>query len=93
MIAVNEYFEGSVKALSFENSQCKVTSGVMDSGDYVFSTSAAELMRVISGELQVKLAGQSQYTRYPSGTEFNVEANTEFAVIVKEQTAYLCFYS
>lgn len=93
MIAVNEYFEGSVKSLSFANSQGKVTSGVMDNGEYTFATNAHELMKVISGELLVKLPGQSSHKSYPSGSEFEVAANTQFEVIVKEQTAYLCFYS
>ncbi|NQZ33597.1 MAG: pyrimidine/purine nucleoside phosphorylase [Oceanospirillaceae bacterium] len=93
MIAVNEYFSGQVKSLSFENSQGKVTSGVMDIGEFTFSTSAHELMKVISGELLVKLPGETSHKTYSSGTEFEVAANTEFDVIVKEQTAYLCFYS
>jgi len=93
MIAVNEYFEGNVKSLAFANSEGSVTSGVMEIGEYTFGTSQDELMKVISGELQVKLPGQSSFTSYPSGAEFNVEANCEFNVIVKEQTAYLCFYS
>jgi len=93
MIEVNEYFEGNVKSLAFTNSEGNVTSGVMEIGAYTFGTSQDELMKVISGELQVKLPGETSYNSYPSGAEFNVAANTEFNVIVKEQTAYLCFYS
>jgi len=92
MIAVNQYFEGKVKSLGFENSQGQVTSGVMDVGEYTFSTAKSELMQVICGELLVKLAGQDSYNSYPGGTEFAVAANSKFEVIVKQQTAYLCFY-
>ena len=92
MIAVNQYFEGKVKSLGFENSQGQVTSGVMDVGEYTFSTAKNELMQVICGELLVKLAGHDSFISYPSGTEFSVAANSEFEVIAKQQTAYLCFY-
>lgn len=93
MINVNEYFDGQVKSLSFNNSEGSVTSGVMDTGEYQFSTSANERMLVISGLLQVRLAGESSFTDYKSGTEFNVAANSQFDVKVLEQTAYLCFYT
>ncbi len=92
MIVVNEYFEGKVKSIGFDNSEGKVSTGVMDIGEYVFSTEQQELMQVISGALQIKQVGQTSYTEYKSGTEFEVAANSEFAVIVKEPTAYLCFY-
>lgn len=92
MIVVNEYFEGSVKSIGFTNSEGKVSTGVMEVGEYVFSTQQQELMQVISGALHIKQVGQADYTEYKSGTEFEVAANSEFAVIVKEPTAYLCFY-
>ncbi|MEH6443473.1 MAG: pyrimidine/purine nucleoside phosphorylase [Oceanospirillaceae bacterium] len=92
MIVVNEYFDGKVKSIGFTNSQGKVSTGVMDIGEYVFSTQQQELMQVMSGALQIKQVGQASYTEYKSGTEFEVAANSEFAVIVKEPTAYLCFY-
>lgn len=89
---VNEYFDGKVKSIGFENSEGKVTSGVMAVGEYEFGTSEDELMKVVSGELLVKLPGADDYAAYPAGTEFKVAANQSFQLIVKEATAYLCFY-
>jgi len=90
---VNEYFDGNVKSIGFENSEGRVTSGVMAIGEYEFGTSENEQMKVVSGELIVKLPGQIDYVAYRSGSEFHVGANEKFQVKVEQPTAYLCFYS
>ncbi|MDI3324673.1 pyrimidine/purine nucleoside phosphorylase [Pontibacterium granulatum] len=89
---VNEYFDGNVKSIGFENSEGRVTAGVMAPGEYEFGTSENELMKVVSGELIVKLPGEEEFKAYPTGTEFNVAANQSFQLKVEQATAYLCFY-
>ncbi|MBE9395830.1 pyrimidine/purine nucleoside phosphorylase [Pontibacterium sp. N1Y112] len=89
---VNEYFDGNVKSIGFENSEGRVTAGVMAPGEYEFGTSENELMKVVSGELIVKLPGEEEFNAYPSGTEFKVAANQSFQVKIEQPTAYLCFY-
>ena len=49
---VNEYFDGNVKSIGFENSEGRATAGVMAVGDYEFGTSENELMKIVSGSLQ-----------------------------------------
>ncbi|MDO6563019.1 pyrimidine/purine nucleoside phosphorylase [Amphritea sp. 1_MG-2023] len=93
MLTVNEYFDGAVKSIGFENAEGKVTSGVMAAGDYEFGTSENELMKVISGELRVKLPGNDAWQSFPSGTEFRVAAHQTFQLQVAQPTAYLCIYS
>ncbi|SEQ28242.1 hypothetical protein SAMN03080615_01035 [Amphritea atlantica] len=93
MLTVNEYFDGAVKSIGFENAEGKVTSGVMAAGDYEFGTSENELMKVVSGELVVKLPGSDEWQAFPTGTEFRVAANQTFQLQVAQPTAYLCFYS
>ncbi|TWU51134.1 pyrimidine/purine nucleoside phosphorylase [Rubripirellula reticaptiva] len=90
---VNEYFDGNVTSIGFENSEGRATAGVMLAGEYEFGTSEKELMKVVSGELHVKLPGDTAFTSYKTGTEFRVAANVKFGVKVAETTAYLCFYS
>ena len=92
MLTVNEYFDGAVKSIGFDNADGKVSSGVMAVGEYEFGTSEDELMKVISGELVVKLPGSDEWQAFPGGTEFNVAANQSFLVKVEQPTAYLCFY-
>ncbi|MGB0663277.1 MAG: pyrimidine/purine nucleoside phosphorylase [Pontibacterium sp.] len=93
MLNVNEYFDGKVKSIGFENAEGKVTAGVMAAGEYEFGTSEDELMKVTSGLLKVKLPGSDSYVDYPAGTEFNVAANQSFQLIVEAPAAYLCYYS
>jgi uncharacterized protein YaiE (UPF0345 family) len=89
---VNEYFDGKVKSIGFENSEGKVTSGVMAIGEYEFGTSEHELMKVVSGAISAKLPGAADFARFASGQQFEVEANQKFQVRIEEPTAYLCFY-
>lgn len=92
MFHVNEYFEGKVTSIGFDNTEGRVTAGVMAIGEYEFGTSEKERMVVTCGELIVKLPGSDDYVSYPSGTEFNVDANQKFQLKVEQATAYLCFY-
>lgn len=89
---VNEYFDGNVTSIGFENSEGKATAGVMAIGEYEFGTSENELMKVVSGELLVKLPGNDSFESFPTGSEFKVAANQKFQLQVKQATAYLCFY-
>ncbi len=58
MLKINEYFDGNVKSIGFEN-KGPVSVGVMEAGEYTFGTAAPERMKVIKGELTVKRPGTS----------------------------------
>ena len=92
MLKINEYFDGKVKSIGFENRDGRVTAGVMAVGDYEFGTSENELMKVVSGELLVQLPGSETFASFPAGSEFKVAANQTFQLQVKETTAYICIY-
>lgn len=92
MLSVNEYFEGNVKSIGFDNSQGQLTVGVMNIGDYTFGTSQHETMTVVSGALTVKLPGSEEWITFSAGERFEVEANQSFDLKVSEPTAYLCQY-
>ena len=89
---VNEYFDGNVKSIGFENSEGRVTAGVMAAGEYEFGTSEYELMKVVSGAIFAKLPDTSDFVKFSAGQQFEVEANQKFQVKIDEPTAYLCFY-
>ena len=92
MFKVNEYYDGNVKSLAFENTEGTVTAGVMAPGEYEFGTSTVEYMTVISGELVVQLAGETEWKSYTPFETFIVEKDSSFKLKVKEQTAYKCIY-
>ena len=92
MFKTNEYFDGKVKSIAFETAEKPATVGVMAAGEYVFSTADKEKMTVISGELIIKLAGDSEATSYSAGQSFDVPENSSFDVNVPADCAYLCEY-
>ena len=88
----NEYFDGNVKSIAFQSETLPATVGVMEVGEYTFSTAAKEYMTVVSGNLTVKLPGAADWQTFNAGETFIVEANASFDVKVTVQTAYLCLY-
>jgi uncharacterized protein YaiE (UPF0345 family) len=89
-LKVNEYFEGNVKSISFQGKPNSSTVGVMAPGEYEFGTGKPEIMKVIAGELEVRLPGKSEWQKFAAGTSFDVEGNSKFQLKVVQDTAYLC---
>jgi len=92
MFNVNEYFDGKVKSLGFENKNGAVTIGVMAAGEYEFGTSSIEYMTVTSGKMSVLLQGEKQWKTYSEYETFIVEKDTKFKVKVEDSTSYKCVY-
>jgi purine/pyrimidine-nucleoside phosphorylase len=92
MIVANEYFNEKVKSLGYSNATGESTVGVMEVGEYEFSTSSHETMYVIEGELNVLLPGSDLWKSYMSGTSFEVAAGASFKVKTLQSTSYLCKY-
>ena len=58
MLNVNEYFAGKVKSIGFDSGSIgRQSIGVMDAGEYTFSTDKPEEMTVITGALRVLIPG------------------------------------
>lgn len=92
MFKHNQYFEGAVASLAFDDAGVAATVGVMKAGEYRFSTAAAERMTVVSGELSICLEGAQQWQTYQAGGEFAIAANSYFDVKVLVDSSYLCHY-
>ncbi|MCX8640977.1 MULTISPECIES: pyrimidine/purine nucleoside phosphorylase [unclassified Gilliamella] len=93
MLNVNEYFDGKVKSISFENASAGSASvGVMLPGEYIFSTINPEEMTVITGSLKVLLPTADDWQVFQAGQVFHVAGESKFDVQVVEATAYLCRY-
>lgn len=91
MIIVNEYFDGAVKSLAYENNG-KSTVGVIDAGEFEFGTASPETMTIVEGEMQVLLNGETEWTLFGAGDSFKVAANSSFKVKLTKQASYLCKY-
>lgn len=89
----NVYFDGKVssRTVVFEDGS-KKTLGFMLAGDYSFDTGAAEIMEIIGGEMDVQLPGSTQWKTVKAGEAFDVPANSNFKLVVKEYADYCCSY-
>ena len=88
----NIYFDGKVtsRAITLADGT-RQTLGVMLPGDYTFNTQDAEIMEMMSGELEIRLPGEEWKTLHTPET-FNVPANSSFDLKIKTVTDYCCTY-
>jgi len=89
----NIYFDGKVAShtVLFADGS-KKTLGIMQAGDYEFSTGAAEIMEILSGELQWQLKGESDWKKIVGGEAFDVPANSTFLMKVPVVCDYCCSF-
>jgi uncharacterized protein YaiE (UPF0345 family) len=88
----NIYYDGKVtsRTVEFDDGSNK-SLGIMLPGDYTFGTGDAEIMEMLSGELEIKLPGEDWKT-LNTPESFNVPANSSFDVRIKTVTDYCCSY-
>ena len=88
----NIYYDGKVTSRTVEFDDGSIKSlGIMLPGDYTFGTNEAEIMEMLSGELDIKLPGEDWKTLNTPET-FNVPANSSFDLKIKTVTDYCCSY-
>lgn len=89
----NVYFNGGVTSRSviFEDGS-KKTLGIMLPGNYEFNTADAEVMEILSGELDVLLPSESEWKKIRGGESFNVPANSKFSLKVQTLSDYCCSF-
>jgi len=89
----NIYYDGKISSRTFfTQTDERKTLGFVLAGEYEFATTAAELMEVLQGEMDIMVSGENEYHTYKAGTSFNVPANSSFKVNVKEYADYCCSY-
>lgn len=89
----NVYFDGKVISHTVLRGNEKKTLGVIYPGSYHFNTDAAERMDITAGTCRVKVAGQTQWQSYGTGSSFSISAKSSFAIEVEEGVAqYICSY-
>jgi purine/pyrimidine-nucleoside phosphorylase len=91
--AANIYFDGAVtsRSLRFANGETK-TLGIMQPGEYRFTTGKPEIMEILSGEVAVRLEDDAQWKIYGAGEHFEVDGDSAFDIQVKSVTDYCCSY-
>lgn len=89
----NIYFGGQVTSRSiFFADGTKKTLGVMQPGEYEFSTGVAEIMEILSGELKWQLKGEQEWHKVSAGESFSVPENSVFLMKMSAVTDYCCSF-
>ena len=87
----SSYFEGKVQSLGINTTEGYATVGVMESGEYTFSTAKEETMVITAGTLKAKLPGRD-WEEYKQGSRFIVAPGVSFDVDAAGEVAYICYY-
>lgn len=89
----NIYFDGKVtsRTLRFEDGSIK-TLGIMLPGEYTFNTADAEIMEIMSGEMDVQLPCSDAWVSVTGPQSFDVPANSAFHLKVKSISDYCCSF-
>ena len=88
----NIYYDGKVTSRTVNLSDGSTQSlGIMLPGEYTFGTNEAEIMEMLSGELDIRLPGEDWKTLNTPET-FSVPANSSFDLKIKTVTDYCCSY-
>lgn len=90
----NIYFDGKVtsRTVRFPDGARKTLGIMLPGEEYEFGTEAAEIMEILSGELEVLLPGEGGWRTVTGGESFEVPANSKFGLKVKRLTDYCCSY-
>lgn len=88
----NIYYDGKVtsRIVEFEDGSIK-SLGIMLPGEYTFGTNEAEIMEILSGDLEIKLPNE-EWKTLNTPESFNVPANSSFDLKIKSVTDYCCSY-
>lgn len=90
----NIYFDGKVASHTVQfGDGSKKTLGVMQPGEYEFATGAAEIMEILSGELEWRMKGDTAWKKVAVGEAFNVPASSVFEMKVATVADYCCSFA
>ena len=89
----NVYFDGKCVSHSIQLADgTKKSVGVILPSSLTFRTGAPEVMELVEGECNVRLAGTTDWTRYTAGQSFEVPGNSSFDIAVSAPLHYICHF-
>lgn len=89
----NVYFDGGVtsRTINFAGGEVK-TLGIIQPGEYEFKTGKKEIMDMLAGNVEVLLAGSTEWKQYASGDVFEIPANSSFRIRTEGLADYCCSF-
>lgn len=90
MFKTTEYFNGKVKSIAFEKTECPAIIGVIAAGEHEFGTSTVEFMTVTSGVMNIQQPSETEWKEYKEFETFRVEKDVKFKVKFAGDDSYRC---
>ncbi len=89
----NIYFDGGVtsRTVKFNDGSIR-TLGIILPGEYEFNTDKKEHMEMLSGKVEILLAGEAAWNSYSAGDTFEVPANSSFKIKAGTIADYCCSF-
>jgi len=93
VMKANIYFDGGVtsRTINFPNGEMK-TLGIIQPGEYEFTTGKKEIMDMLVGKVEVLLADSSEWQKYSAGETFEIPANSSFRIRTSGIADYCCSF-
>jgi len=89
----NIYFDGKcVSHTVLLADGTKKTIGVIFPSSLVFNTGAAEIMELNAGKCRIRVKGDSEWSTYEGGQQFQVPADSSFEIETLETLDYVCHF-
>lgn len=90
----NVHFDGKCVShtVLFEDGKKKMLGVILPTGEdeLKFATHTSERMEIISGECEVRIAGEDDFKSYRSGQSFLVKGKSSFAIKTTGIVNYVC---
>ena len=83
----NSYSDGNVQNLEFINDGQRISIGVVEPGEYSFTSEASEHVTCITGKITIN--GEP----IGPGQSATIDTNSPFTLSVEQTSSYLCKYS
>ncbi len=96
IIEANVSYDGrcSSHSVLFEDGSKKMLGIILPNdtevSSYKFKTNTSERMEIISGNCQVQLKGEKEFSNYRAGQAFMVEGDSSFRLRTDEIVQYVC---
>jgi uncharacterized protein YaiE (UPF0345 family) len=89
----NVYFDGKcVSHTVIFNDGSRKSLGVILPSELLFNTGDPEIMEIVSGRCDVRLAGETVWKSYSAGDSFSVPGNSSFDIKTLETLDYVCHF-
>lgn len=89
----NVYFDGRVTSHTcYRTDGSRFTLGIITAGSYTFNVGDREVVRLISGEVEVKRPCDTDWASFQAPQTFEIQADCDYDIRTYNVAEYICDY-